>query len=257
LHQKNEFQGDSGYHGSVLSFARNIMNRSCLRLLLAFALVLSVPLSAIGEPACSIAVPVHGHCEIAISELHPTQPSIGLMQVEERVIRMKHGIDGVTYTSKRPVPVVQGPDGSFYVTDGHHLVSTLMRVGTSKVMADIIGRFDNPRTFWGEMQNRHWVYLHDAKGNSIAPSALPKHFSDLQDDPYRALAGYAESAGYFHRSDVYFAEFYWARYFGEKMDWQPVDRLNLLAALHSAEKLACLPEASKLPGYAGPCPAKH
>lgn len=255
MHQKNEFHGRSGYHGTLLSTVRNTMSPFCLRLL--FAFVLSVPLSAIGEPTCSVAVPVHQHCEIAISDLHPTQPSIGLMQVEERVIRMKHDVDGVKYTSKRPVPVVQGPDGSFYVTDGHHLVSTLLRVGTSKVMADIIGRFDNPSTFWIEMQNRQWVYLYDAKGNSISPSALPKRFSDLQDDPYRALAGYAESAGYFHRSDVYFAEFYWARYFGEKMNWQPVNRLNLLAALQSAEKLACLSEARELPGYAGPCPVTH
>lgn len=255
MHQKNEFQGRSGYHGTLLSTVRNTMSPFCLRLLFAFAL--SVPLSAIGEPTCSVAVPVHQHCEIAISDLHPTQPSIGLMQVEERVIRMKHDVDGVKYTSKRPVPVVQGPDGSFYVTDGHHLVSTLLRIGTSKVMANIIGRFDNPNTFWIEMQNRQWVYLYDAKGNSISPSALPKRFSDLQDDPYRALAGYAESAGYFHRSDVYFAEFYWARYFGEKMNWQPVNRLNLLAALQSAEKLACLSEARELPGYAGPCPVTH
>lgn len=257
MHQKNEFHGRRGYHGTLLSTVRNTMNRSCLRLLLPFALALSVPLSALGEPACSTAVPVHRHCEIAISDLHPTQPSIGLMQVEERVIRMELGIDGVKYTSKHPVPVVQAPDGSFYVTDGHHLVSTLLRIGTTKVMADIIGRFDNPRTFWNEMQNRQWVYLHDARGNPIPPSALPKHFQDLQDDPYRALAGYAESAGYFHRSEVYFAEFYWARYFGEKMGWQPVNRLNLLAALQSAEKVACLPEAKELPGYAGPCSLAH
>jgi hypothetical protein len=177
------------------------------------------------------------------------------MQVEERAMRMPNGTDGVKYTAKRPVPVVQAPDGSFYVTDGHHLISTLLRVGARKVMAEMIGRFDNPDTFWNEMQARQWVYLYDVKGNAIAPSALPKRFSDLADDPYRALAGYAEDAGYFRRTDVYFAEFHWARYFGSRMGWQSVDRLNLLSALQTAEKLACQPEAKDLPGYAGPCPS--
>jgi len=103
------------------------------------------------------------------------------------------------------------------------------------------------------MQARHWVYLFDARGNRIAPSALPKHIADLVDDPYRALAGYAENAGYFHRTDAYFMEFEWTRYFASRMHWQPVDRMNLLDALESAAQLACRPEASSLPGYAGPC----
>jgi hypothetical protein len=223
--------------------------------LLVFATFATVFLPALAEPPCSSTVPVHGRCEIALSDLHPTQSAIGLMQVEERAMRMPNGTDGVKYTAKRPVPVVQAPDGSFYVTDGHHLISTLLRVGARKVMAEMIGRFDNPDTFWNEMQARQWVYLYDVKGNAIAPSALPKRFSDLADDPYRALAGYAEDAGYFRRTDVYFAEFHWARYFGSRMGWQSVDRLNLLSALQTAEKLACQPEAKDLPGYAGPCPS--
>lgn len=222
--------------------------------LLVFAAFVAMFQPAFAEPPCSRTVQVHGRCEIALSDLHPTQSAIGLMQVEERAMRMPQGMDGVKYTARRPVPVVQAPDGSFYVTDGHHLVSTLLRLGTRKVMAEIIGRFDNPDTFWSEMQARQWVYLYDAKGSPIPPSALPRRFSDLADDPYRALAGYAEDAGYFRRTDVYFAEFHWARYFGSRMGWQPVDRLNLLAALQMAEKLACQPEAKDLPGYAGPCP---
>lgn len=224
---------------------------------LAFATLMCMLLPALAEPVCGRAVPVHGHCEIALSDLHPTQSAIGLMQVEERVKRMPSRVDGVKYTARRPVPVVQAPDGGFYVTDGHHLVSTLLRSGADKVMAEVIGRFDNPHTFWSEMQSRQWVYLYDPQGHPISPSSLPKRFADLSDDPYRALAGYAEDAGYFRRSDVYFAEFYWARYFGSRMDWQPVDRMNLLYALQAAEKLACLPEAKDLPGYAGPCPSRH
>jgi hypothetical protein len=208
---------------------------------------------ALGEPSCSGSTPLNTSCEIALALLHPTQPAVGMMQVEERAARMKNGIDGIRYTRKRPIPVVQGPDGSFYLTDSHHLVSVLSRVGVKRATARLIGRISKPADFWPEMQARHWVYLFDPRGNRITPPALPKRIADLADDPYRALAGYAESAGYFHRTDAYFMEFEWARYFGSHMHWQPIDRMNLLTALESAEKLACQPEASNLPGYAGPC----
>lgn len=221
--------------------------------MLAAAALISVATSAFAEPACNRSVPVHGRCEITLSALHPTQSAIGLMAVEERVARMSREIDGVKYTAKRPVPVVQAPDGNFYLTDSHHLASTLLRAGAREVMAEVIGRFDNPATFWSEMQVRQWVYLYDVKGNPILPSALPKSLADLADDPYRALASYAEDAGYFHKTNVYFMEFHWARYFGSRMGWQRVDKMNLLSALEIAAKLACQPEASELPGYAGPC----
>ena len=204
-------------------------------------------------PACNRSVPVQAKCEIALAELHPTQSAVGMIQVEERVARMDSGIDGVQYTDKRPVPVAQAPNGEFYLTDGHHLVSVLSRVGAQKVTAQIIGRFDNPSTFWDEMRARHWVYLFDTKGNPITPAALPKRIADMADDPYRTLAGYAEDAGYYKKTDAYFMEFEWARYFGSRMGWRPIDRMNLLSALQSAEKLACRQEAKDLPGYPGPC----
>lgn len=221
--------------------------------LLAALSIAVVNTGAWAEAVCSRQTPVHARCEIALAELHPTQPAVGMIQVEERIARMKHDIDGASYTSKRPVPVVQAPDGTFYLTDSHHLASVLMRIGAKKVTAEIIGRFDNPSTFWDEMRERHWVYLFDPKGNPITPAALPARIMDLADDPYRALAGYAENAGYYKRTDAYFMEFEWARYFGSHMEWQPIGRMNLLSALQSAEKLACQPEAKNLPGYAGPC----
>ncbi|WP_026075801.1 ParB-like protein [Noviherbaspirillum massiliense] len=209
--------------------------------------------AAQATPACSRATPVKARCEIALNMLRPTQPSVGMMRVEERAAKMKGETNFAQYTSRRPLPVVRGPDGDFYLTDGHHLANVLVRSGGRTATVEVIGRFDNPRTFWKEMQTRHWVYLFDAKGNPIRPSALPKRISDLADDPYRALASYAEDAGYFRKTDAYFMEFAWARYFGMKMNWQPIDRLNLLSALQAAEKLACQPDARDLPGYAGPC----
>ncbi|NEX62859.1 ParB-like protein [Noviherbaspirillum galbum] len=221
--------------------------------LLASLSLLLTPAGAHAATPCSAATPVDGVCEIRIADLHPTQPNVGLIQVEERAARMKTGLDGAKLTASRPLPVVQGPDHGFYLTDGHHFVSTLLRVKASTVTARVIGRIGDKANFWRQMQDRHWVYLFDATGRPIKPSALPRRMDGLGDDPYRSLAGYAQSAGYFGRSDVYFAEFFWARYFGQHMDWRKVDRMNLLSSLQMAERLACAPEARKLPGYAGPC----
>jgi hypothetical protein len=229
--------------------------RASARLLavLGFALV---PLSAsLAAPECSRTIPVDATCEIALSVLRPTQSAVGMIQVEERASRMAGETDFVRYTARRPIPVVQGPDGSFYLTDSHHLASVLVRAGARYATAQIIGRFDNPATFWQEMQTRRWVYLFDPKGKPIQPSALPKQIMDLADDPYRALAGYAQDAGYYRKTDAYFMEFHWARYFGNRMGWRPINRFNLLEALQTAEALACQLEAQDLPGYPGPC--KH
>ncbi len=219
----------------------------------ALVVILLLAGAAQAKPVCDRSVPVNARCDIALSTLHPTQSAVGMIHVEERAARLQGETDFIKYTSKRPVPVVQAPDGSFYLTDSHHLASVLTRIGARRVTAQVIGRLDNPATFWQEMQKRHWVYLFDPKGKPITPSALPKHVADLKDDPYRALASYAQNAGYFRKTDAYFMEFEWARYFGARMEWRPLDRMNLLEALQSAERFACQPEAKDLPGYAGPC----
>jgi hypothetical protein len=220
---------------------------------LPFALIAIAILPSAFAAPCDRGVPVNGTCEISLSTVRPTQSSVGMIQVEERAARMPRETDFVRFTAKRPIPIVQAPDGGFYLTDSHHLASVLVRAGANNATAQVIGRFDNPDTFWQEMQARQWVYLYDPKGNPIQPSALPKRLADLTDDPYRALAGYAQDAGYYKKTDAYFMEFHWARYFGQRMKWKPIDRMNLLEALQAAERLACQPEAGDLPGYPGPC----
>ncbi|SNS62942.1 hypothetical protein SAMN06265795_104202 [Noviherbaspirillum humi] len=229
---------------------RNPIRGRLLSLALSFGLLAGV---AHAEPPCADNTALNASCEIALDAVRPTQPAVGMIQVEERVRRMKGETDTLKFTRSRPLPVVRGPDGNFYLTDGHHLASVLSRIGAERMVVQVIGRLDDSASFWREMQARHWVYLFDPQGRPLPPERLPRRIADLWDDPYRALAAYAESAGYFHKTDAYFMEFEWARYFGERMGWKPVDRLNLLPALQEAEKLACQPQASALPGYAGPC----
>ncbi|MFX7265382.1 ParB-like protein, partial [Acinetobacter baumannii] len=77
----------------------------------------------------------------------------------------------------------------------------------------------------------------------------------LGDDPYRALAGYAEDENAFDKDrQSYFIEFHWARYFGERMHWRPISRATLPDDLKQALRLACEPAARELPGYRQDCP---
>ncbi len=236
-----------------IRFAAPFRTLEPLRRVAALLLLSWIAAPAAAEPPCSRTIPIGAVCEIGLDALHPTQSAIGVIEVEERAKRMAPGTSFIALTRRRPIPVVQGPDGTFYLTDGHHFASMLLRLGADRVVARVIGRFASPPTFWAAMRARHWVYLYDAKGRPISPSELPVHLRDMVNDPYRSLASYAERAGYFKRTDAYFMEFEWARYFGARMGWQTIDALHLLSALETAEKLACQPEASSLPGYAGPC----
>ena len=97
----------------------------------------------------------------------------------------------------------------------------------------VIGRLPQASDFWEKMQENHWVWLHDARGAEIPPEALPNALAGLGDDPYRALAGYAEDENAFDKDrQSYFIEFHWARYFGERMHWRPISRATPVSYTH-------------------------
>ncbi|MDC7718677.1 ParB/Srx family N-terminal domain-containing protein [Vogesella sp. DC21W] len=72
--------------------------------------------------------------------------------------------------------------------------------------------------FWAQMQARHWAWLYNQQGQPLAPAQLPTTLSALPDYPYRSLAGWLQDDGYFSKKDdVYFVEFAWASWLGNKM----------------------------------------
>ncbi|WP_035060772.1 ParB-like protein [Andreprevotia chitinilytica] len=222
-----------------------------------FALLLLLVATALQAAPCRKSTPVGDYCQLPFTKLHPTQPAIGLMQVEDEM---------QSYTGKTPqeldqlmrkkeIPVVIGPKGRFYLTDRHHLSSALWRLHVPTATVMVIGKINDPKQFWPQMQERHWAWLYDQHGAPLPPKQLPKSLADLKDDPYRSLAGYAASADYYGKAEhAYFVEFAWARYFGDKLDWQPINRDNLAATMETIKPLVCLPAASELPGYRTECP---
>lgn len=235
-----------------MEWVEYLMRRTALT-----SLLLLLPLHAAwaGEPDCTPQTPVDTDCTVQLADLHPTQPSVGLLQVEDDIAELtRKEQDGLKATRKKRIPLVIGPDGRFYLTDRHHLSSALWRMNQRQAHARIIGHLQRSDTFWQDMQARHWVWLEDARCHAIRLDQLPATLAGLVDNPYRALAGYAQDKGWIDKTDAYFMEFQWACYLGKELDWAPLTRNNLKQRLKQVAPLMCAEEAKALPGYRNKCP---
>ncbi len=203
---------------------------------------------------CQPDLKIGSWCRLAINQLHPTQPGVGLLQVQTEAKALKHKSAKKLWAlaEKKRIPVVIGPDGRFWLVDRHHLTRTLWSLGMREVPVVIEGILTEPELFWSQMQAHHWAWLKDERGHEVKPEQLPNHIALLPDYPYRSLAGFAEDAGlYAKQGQIYFIEFAWAQYLGEKLNWRQVTADNLPTLLKASEILACLPAAATLPGYPG------
>ena len=203
---------------------------------------------------CQSNTAVGNWCEIGIDALHPTQGGVGQIQVDETQATLADmsakQLDKLM--KKKEIPVVIAPDGSYWLVDRHHLTKALWQQGVKDARVKVIGRLQDKANFWSQMQNNHWAWLKDEKGQRLTPEHLPTSIDKLPDYPYRTLAGLLQNAGYFRKDkQVYFVEFAWASWLGKQMQWMPVDSANLAARLQQAKRLACGSDAKELPGYPG------
>ncbi|HHQ4669829.1 TPA: ParB-like protein [Aeromonas veronii] len=203
---------------------------------------------------CQSDTAVGNWCEIGIDALHPTQGGVGQIQVDETQATLA-GMSAKQLDKlmkKKEIPVVIAPDGSYWLVDRHHLTKALWQQGVKDARVKVIGRLQDKANFWSQMQNNHWAWLKDERGQPLTPEQLPTSIDKLPDYPYRTLAGLLQDAGYFRKDkQVYFVEFAWASWLGKQMQWMPVDSTNLAARLQQAKRLACGSDASDLPGYPG------
>ena len=203
---------------------------------------------------CQSNTAVGNWCEIGIDALHPTQGGVGQIQVDETQATLA-GMSAKQLDKlmkKKEIPVVIAPDGSYWLVDRHHLTKALWQQGVKDARVKVIGRLQDKAKFWSQMQNNHWAWLKDEKGQPLTPEQLPTSIDKLPDYPYRTLAGLLQNAGYFRKDkQVYFVEFAWASWLGKQMQWMPVDSANLAARLQQAKRLACGSDAKELPGYPG------
>ena len=209
-------------------------------------------------------------CLCKISDLHPTQASVGMVEVRIKAEKLNNEIqrrsdrDFLKYLLKhnKEEPIIIGPGGIFYITDHHHLARALYDVGASQTYCTIVDNLSDakPDDFWKHLEENNEVYLKDQNGNPIPPRDLPASVKDLSNNPFRSLAGAVRESCGFEKGDKSssgedYLEFQWADYL--RVRWaqtgiapQDIDTRfegATIAALH----LAAQKDAASLPGYTG------
>jgi len=107
--------------------------------------------------------------------------------------------------------------------------------------------------FWRAMEAEGLCHFYDGNGKRI--QVLPKTLDNLQDDPYRSVAGLARKAGAFEKVDVPYTEFKWADFLRSRIPVAAITMSQLDQAIAQAAQLARSPEAEGLPGYLKTPPA--
>lgn len=189
-------------------------------------------------------------------QLHPTQFSHGWREVVNKAAKISALSPGElkAYLIDKDVPVVIGPAGVAYLTDGHHTLRALIESTQADKTAygHILANWSDlaPDAFWARMQANHYVYLKDAAGNRQPATALPASLLDMQRDPWRGLAwGVMKAGGFKEKKGVFFQEFLWADYFRDRVRWDDTDDDSFKDAVMEASVLAQAPAAADLPGY--------
>ncbi|MEK6577700.1 MAG: ParB/Srx family N-terminal domain-containing protein [Bdellovibrionota bacterium] len=196
--------------------------------------------------------------KIKITEAHPTQFSVGMLEVDLRRETIRKAISENSLKKllkKNRGTGVYGPPGkSIYLVDGHHFARALFEEGIEEMQVEIVKDWTDhsEKRFWKKMKKNDWVYLKDSEGIKRSPKELPIKINLLEDDPYRGLAYLVREAGGFENLKIPFQEFAWADFFREKVKhFDTKNPKSVETALNEALALCRDPEAKKLPGYLG------
>ncbi|MBS0387736.1 MAG: ParB/Srx family N-terminal domain-containing protein [Proteobacteria bacterium] len=190
----------------------------------------------------------------APERLRPTQMSVGLVEVaRKRREWAALGRKQRRETLQQQVfPAVLGPGQRYFIIDHHHLGLALIREKVDRVwiaLQDDLSWLE-PEVFWRTMEFRAWAHPFDANGKRRDFRDMPRRLTDLDDDPYRSLAGDVHKAGGYAKSNAPFAEFLWADFLRARIGARALRR-QPHRAVRAAVKLAKSADARYLPGWSG------
>lgn len=192
---------------------------------------------------------------VKIEDLRPTQMTVGLREVEAKRQhwREQGSKKKGDFLGSHMIPVLLGPKERRYVIDHHHLALALLREGADKVLTTVVAdlRHLSRDEFWVLIDLRGWCHPYDAKGARHPAKDIPKQIAELEDDPYRSLAGELRRIGGFAKDTTPFSEFIWADFLRRRVSQKVVEK-DFESAIQSSLALAKSSEAVHLPGWCGP-----
>jgi len=189
-----------------------------------------------------------------LSRLRPTQLTVGYAEVQEKAqlwSRMnkkqrKASIDSHVF------PAVIGLNRDYYIVDHHHLGIALIEDGQKDVMVTVLDDLSwlKPAVFWRTMEFRAWSDPYDNRGQRRDYREMPQRLSQLEDDPYRSLAGMVRNAGGFAKDQAPFVEFLWADFYRPHIAARLIKK-DPRRATRDGVRLAKSDAARYLPGWTG------
>ena len=170
-----------------------------------------------------------------VLELRPTQMTLGMVEVslKRKSWKAQNPKKLTDFLGHHMVPVVIGPGEQRFLIDHHHLARALHDEGVDSVFVTIVADFhklDAPE-FWNLMDFHGWTHPYDGKGRRRDYADLPKTVKDMEDDPYRSLAGQLRTIGGYAKDLTPFSEFIWADFLRRRIKPKDV-RKDFSGALH-------------------------
>jgi len=194
---------------------------------------------------------------VAITDLRPTQITVGMREVSEKRKRWREmkTKKGEKFLGNHMIPVILGPKDRHYVIDHHHLALALYKEGVKDVLVSVTSNLSmlEADAFWFVLDSRNWMHPFNDEGRRCSYTDIPKSVNKLKDDPFRSLAGELRRAGGFAKDTTVFSEFLWADFLRRRIKRKLVEN-DFDLALEAALKLAKSQDAVYLPGWCGPAP---
>ena len=192
--------------------------------------------------------------QVRLAHLRPTQFTVGYAEVTAKAqdwARQSKKQRKLEINS-RVFPAVLGPGPEYFIIDHHHLGIALIEEGVKQVsvaVLDDLSWLEFP-VFWRTMEFRSWSHPFDRRGHRCDYKEMPKRLQDLQDDPYRSLAGLVRRAGGYAKDQAPFVEFIWADFFRPRVLARLIRR-EPQRATRLGLRLARSDDARYLPGWTG------
>jgi hypothetical protein len=190
-----------------------------------------------------------------VLELRPTQMTLGLVEValKRKSWKEENPQKLADFLGAHMAPVVVGPGGERFLIDHHHLARALHEEGVDSVFVTVVADFHklDPVAFWNMMDFHGWTHPFDGKGRRRDYADLPRTVLEMEDDPYRSLAGELRAIGGYAKDSAPFSEFVWADFLRRRIKPKQVHK-DFSRALGAALDLAKSEDASYLPGWCAP-----